>query len=237
MSVRERMRRVERQVMDSAPMRRAITNAFHRLYYTNPGETWKNTSWLGHRAFKCPLDMWIYQELIFRLRPDLIVETGTHLGGSTHFMATICDTIDHGSIVSIDTDMRQERPQHPRITYIHGSSLAPEVLAQVAERAGGRVMVILDSDHSRDHVLAELEAYSPFVDEGSYLIVEDTNVNGHPAARSHGPGPMEALDAFLPTHPEFRIDADCERLLMTFNPRGYLVRVAPRAATATPAAD
>jgi cephalosporin hydroxylase len=230
MSVRERLTNVERLLMGSAPVRRAITTAFHRLYYTNAGQTWRTTSWLGYGALKCPLDMWVYQELIFRLRPDLIVETGTHSGGSAHFMATICDAVGQGSIISIDTDLRPRRPEHPRITYVHGSSVAPDVLAQVAERASGRVMVILDSDHRRDHVLAELEAYSPFVDEGSYLIVEDTNVNGHPAARSHGPGPMEALDEFLPRHPEFRVDPECERLMMTFNPRGYLVRVAPRPA-------
>lgn len=225
--LRDRMKRVEQQVMGSAPVQRAITAAFHRLYYTNAAQTWRTTQWFGHAALKCPLDMWVYQELIYRQRPDLIIETGTHSGGSAHFMATICDAIGHGSIVTIDTDQRPRRPEHPRITYVHGSSVAPQVLEQVARRASGRVMVILDSDHRRDHVLAELEAYSPFVDEGSYLIVEDTNVNGHPAARSHGPGPMEALDDFLPRHPEFRVDQDCERLLMTFNPRGYLVRVGP----------
>lgn len=227
----ERMERMQERLMGNARVQRAVITAFHRLFYTDFRQTWGSTHWLGTRALKSPLDMWVYQELIFRLRPDLIVETGTNAGGSAHFMATICDAIGTGSIITIDTEPRPGRPEHPRITYVNDSSVAPEVLAMVSERARGKkVMVILDSDHSRDHVLAELEAYSPFVDEGGYLIVEDSNVNGHPVAREHGPGPMEALDEFLPRHPEFRIDHECERLLMTFNPRGYLVRTGPRSA-------
>ncbi len=89
-----------------------------------------------------------------------------------------------------------------------------------------RVLVILDSDHSQAHVAAELEAYSGLVRKDGFLVVEDTNVNGHPTAPEFGPGPMEALDAFLAEHPEFMIDRGFERFLMTCNPRGFLVRVA-----------
>ena len=85
-------------------------------------------------------------------------------------------------------------------------------------------MVLLDSDHTRDHVLKELEAYSPMVTHGSYLIVEDTNLNGHPVEPEHGPGPMEALEAFLPAHPQFAHDTAMDKFLLTFNPRGFLKR-------------
>ena len=85
-------------------------------------------------------------------------------------------------------------------------------------------MVVLDSDHSAAHVKAELDLYSPLVTSGCYLIVEDTNVNGHPVYPLHGPGPMEALDQFLPAHPEFEVDASREKYMLTFNPRGYLRR-------------
>jgi cephalosporin hydroxylase len=94
--------------------------------------------------------------------------------------------------------------------------------------AGEQAMVILDSDHSRDHVLEELRAYGPLVSEGHYMIVEDTNVNGHPILPGHGPGPMEAVDAFLAEEGDrWRIARRCERLLLTFNPRGYLRRKPP----------
>jgi cephalosporin hydroxylase len=86
------------------------------------------------------------------------------------------------------------------------------------------VLVALDSDHRRDHVLAEIAAYSPLVQIGDYLIVEDTNVNGHPTYAEYGPGPMEAVERFLAGNDEFEIDARCERFLMTFNPKGYLRR-------------
>jgi cephalosporin hydroxylase len=187
-----------------------------------------STSWLGIRTLKCPLDLWIYQEILVRNRPDLIVETGTALGGSAHFLATVCDRLDCGRVVTVDWRLREGRPEHPRITYLHGSSIAPRIVDQVvgAVRPGERVMVILDSAHERDHVLSELRAYGPIVTPGQYLIVEDTNVNGHPARPDFGPGPTEAVEAFLEEEPgrSFAVDPACEKFLMTFNPRGYLVR-------------
>jgi cephalosporin hydroxylase len=94
----------------------------------------------------------------------------------------------------------------------------------VAERAAGagRVLVVLDSDHSRDHVLAELRAYAPLVTPGSYLVVEDTNVNGHPVYEAFGPGPMEAVQDFLKERDDFEVDRSREKFLLTFNPGGWL---------------
>jgi cephalosporin hydroxylase len=205
-----------------------IVRDFHRLYYESEKRTWSNTFWLGHPSAKCPLDLWIYQEILFERRPDLIVESGTYFGGTAHFLACMCDLIDNGRVITIDIRERQphRRPRHPRIEYRTGSSTAPEVVAGVREavQPGERVMVILDSNHRKDHVLDELQAYSPLVTPGDYLIVEDTNVNGHPIAPDHGPGPMEAVEEFMAGNREFSVDESREKFFMTFNPRGYLRR-------------
>jgi cephalosporin hydroxylase len=203
-----------------------VVRRFHKLYYDS--EVLGDTSWLGIRTLKCPLDLWIYQEILVRNRPELIIETGTALGGTTYFLASICDQIDCGRITSIDWRMREGRPEHSRITYLHGSSIAPRIVTEVAGavRPGERVMVILDSAHERDHVLEELRAYGPLVTPGQYLVVEDTNVNGHPVRPEWGPGPMEAVEAFLEQDlgRNFRVDHDREKFFMTFNPDGYLLR-------------
>lgn len=200
---------------------------FHRLYYEHSARTWGNTTWLGVRTLKCPLDLWVYQELLFRTHPDLVIETGTAAGGSALFIASCMDIIGNGRVMTVDINERAERPQHPRIEYITGSSVAPEVLSRIrseAERVSS-VMVILDSDHSADHVLAELRSYSELVTPGSYLIVEDTNVNGRPVFAAHGPGPREALDRFLGETSAFVTDTDCEKFFLTFNPGGFLRRL------------
>lgn len=212
-------------VVSRPPLQRAVTNLFHRMYHGSPGRTWMNTKWLGTPLLKCPFDLWIYQELITRVRPDVIVETGTHKGGSALYLASICDLLDHGRVLTVDIREKEGRPEHPRITYLTGSSTAPEIVDRIKEEAKGTVMVILDSYHSRDHVLEKLELYGPLVDPGSYVIVEDTNMNGHPSHPKFGPGPWEAVEAFLGSHSEFRVDEDCEKFFLTMNPRGYLLRV------------
>jgi len=154
----------------------------------------------GVTIWKCPLDLWLYQELLHELRPRLIVETGTAFGGSAYFLGDVCDTLGlDARITTIDIEPQPDRPQHSRVDYVTASSTAPDVVARVyaSAPAGEPVLVILDSDHSRDHVLAELRAYADLVTVGSYVVVEDTNVNGHPAYPDFGPGPMEAVDAFL----------------------------------------
>ncbi len=206
-----------------------IVTQFHRLYYDAAlqGKTWKNTRWLGVFVQKCPLDLWIYQETLWDTRPDLIVECGTAEGGTTLYLASMCDLIGTGRIVSVDIDTKPKRPAHPRITYIAGSSVAPDVVAQVKKhvKKDEKTMIILDSDHSKKHVDQELKIYSDLVSKGCYLIVEDSNVNGHPVLVEHGPGPMEAIEEFLTKDDRFIIDAEKEKFFMTFNPRGYLKRV------------
>jgi cephalosporin hydroxylase len=202
---------------------------FHRLYYhaadNNPPQTWKTSSWLGVPAQKCPLDLFVYQELLFATRPAVIVETGTAAGGSALYLASLCDLLGQGEVITVDiADASQV--QHPRITRLIGSSTDPAVVAQVHERVAGRpAMVLLDSDHSRDHVLGELAAYSPLVPIGGYIVVEDSNIHGHPVGWQYGPGPTEAIREFLRTRDDFVVDRRCERHLVTFNPGGYLRRV------------
>jgi cephalosporin hydroxylase len=205
---------------------KSIVDQFHKLYYDANlfGKTWRETYWMGARVAKCPLDLWLYQEIIHAERPDVIVECGTLHGGSAGYMASLCDLVGNGRIVTIDVREREGRPIHDRITYLTGSSTADEIVDQVRSliNDGERVMVILDSDHRRDHVLAELRIYKDIVTSGQFLIVEDTNLNGHPVAPEFGPGPMEALEAFLEENDEFIQDQEMEKFYLTFNPRGYL---------------
>jgi cephalosporin hydroxylase len=202
-----------------------IVNEFHRQYYTS-NSTWEDTYWLGVRVLKCPLDLWIYQEILVELRPDLIIESGTLHGGSALYFASICDLIGTGEVVTIDVELYPDRPVHPRITYIQGSSVAHGTAERIREYAKSKqtVLVVLDSDHTLEHVHLELEIYSEYVTPGSYIIVEDTNINGHPVYDDFGPGPMEAVDRFLIAHPEFTIDRAREKFLVSFNPRGYLLK-------------
>jgi len=196
---------------------------YDHLGYGGAG-TWMKTSWLGVPLAKCPLDLWVYQELLRAIRPQLVIETGTAFGGSALFLANMFDLIGGGEVISIDLRSTPHLPKHPRITYFSGSSTSPEIVQQIRERAAGKsaIMVILDSDHRRDHVLAELRIYGPLVTPGSYMIVEDTNVNGRPVLPGFGPGPAEAIDEFLRDNSDFAIDGSCEKFLMTFSPGGFL---------------
>lgn len=210
-----------------------VVDEFSRLY--SESNVWGKTVWLGTPAYKCPLDLWVYQEILFRTRPDVIVETGTWAGGSALYLATICDLLGTGRIVTVDIKDEEAvrkglrsarvrcRPAHSRITYLTGSSVDPEVIARVRGELApdDRVMIVLDSDHSKEHVLAEMRAYAPLVTADCYLVVEDT-IGDHVAPGFGGPG--EAVEQFLAEDPSFAVDRGCEKFLMTFNPAGYLKR-------------
>ena len=207
---------------------RAVVTQFHRLFYHSSQARLETTTWMGTPLNKCPMDLWIYQELLHRVRPAVVVETGTAWGGSALYFAGLCDLLDHGRIVTIDVGVAEGRPEHPRVTHIVGSSTAPEIVDEVRRlvRDDTPVLVTLDSDHSYSHVRHELVAYADLVTPGSYLVVEDTNLNGHPVVPRFGPGPMEAVHEFLAADRRFEVDVECEKFLMTTNPGGYLRRVA-----------
>ena len=209
-----------------------VIRHFHELFYNRVHSTWNDTYWMGAKILKNPFDLWIYQEIIFATKPDVIVECGTRHGGSALCLAHLCDLLGHGRIVSVDIEPDALRPTHPRITYLIGSSLSSDILKEV-ERAtdGQRSMVSLDSDHRQAHVLSEMRAYGPFVSLGCYMIVEDTNLNGHPVLPEFGPGPHEAVEQFLRETRDFEDDPRCEKFLFTFHPRGFLRRVGQHSAS------
>jgi cephalosporin hydroxylase len=206
---------------------RGIVNQFHRHYYRRFQDSIGTTRWMGTTVNKCPTDLWVYQEIVSHIQPEVIVETGTAQGGSALYLANLCDVLGRGRVISVDVLANPERPHHPRVTYLTGSSTDSEMIAHVRQLIGddAPVIVILDSDHSEQHVRAELAEYAEMVTPGSFLIVEDTNVNGHPTLPEHGPGPMEAVVKFVSDDDRFVVERDWERHLMTYNPNGYLRRV------------
>jgi cephalosporin hydroxylase len=206
-----------------------------------------NFSWLGRPVIQYPQDIVAMQELIWSLQPDLIVETGIAHGGSLIFSASMlelnaaCGGPKDARVVGVDIDIRahnraaiEAHPMMRRITMIEGSSIAPEIVAAIRAHTVGKksVLVCLDSNHTHDHVLAELEAYAPMTTVGSYCVVFDTIVEDLPQAlsgdRPWGPGdnPKTAVHKYLATHPEFEIDRRIDRqLLIGVAPEGYLKRV------------
>lgn len=209
------------------PYERSAVDTFHALYYGEQHHTWEQTFWMGVPTLKCPLDLWIYQEILYECQPDVIIETGTYKGGTALYLASLCDVLGRGRIVTVDIGEDSRRPLHERITYIVGSSVEETTLQKVRSciQSGERVMVILDSLHTQSHVRRELEAYSDLVTVDQYLVVEDTNVNGHPVCPNWGPGPWEAVEMFLAEHLNFVADRKREKFFMTFNPRGFLRKV------------
>lgn len=216
-----------------------------------------NFSWLGRPIIQYPQDMVAVEEIVWRIKPDLIIETGIAHGGSLVYSASLlalldmCEAIEAGTtldparsrrkVIGVDIDIRKHNrtaieahPMKSRIDMIEGSALAPHVIDRVRRAAEGyeRVLVCLDSNHTHDHVLAELEAYANLTTIGSYCIVFDTLVEDMPEStypdRPWGPGdnPKTAVHQFLRAHPEFVIDqAIQDKLMITVAPDGYLRRV------------
>jgi cephalosporin hydroxylase len=212
-----------------------IIDRFHLLFYNNATTTWANT-WFGVTTEQNPNDVWIHQEIIWEVKPDFIVEAGTLFGGSAALWATILEHANpEGRVITIDIEDKDRLIQGARalpivqqkVDFLRGkSSTDPEVVSEVTRRVRGhKVLVILDSLHTKEHVLDEIKAYSQLVNVGSYIIVQDTNINGHPVFIFFGPGPMEAVNEFLTTTDQFVVDKSRERLLFTMFPKGYLKRV------------
>jgi cephalosporin hydroxylase len=205
---------------------RVVARLYHNTIIFRTGN-FATTRWLGVPIWQNVLDLWTIQETISEVKPGLLVETGTHRGGSALMYAHLLDLLGTGRVITIDI-VDENELDHPRVTFLHGSSTAPEVMEQVreaAQRAEGPVMVILDGNHDRDHVAAELELYAPLITPGSYLLSQDGVIDKLRLFSDSRPGPLPANKAFLERHPEFEWDRDRNELyLLTHHPVGWLRR-------------
>ncbi len=209
------------------------------------------TTYFGIPIFQNPCDLWMFQEIIVRTQPNIIIETGTAHGASALYLGTLYDSLANcsdmdGKVITIDIVPRGDRKvNHPRVTYLTGSSVSSSILDIVHSniKETDKVMVILDSDHSREHVDNELIAYHKLVSKDCYLIVCDTNLSSHaipamlnnkldelpPATLEHLKAldgyPMSAALDFVKNNKDFVIDKDCEKFGFTFNPNGFLRRI------------
>jgi cephalosporin hydroxylase len=213
-------------------LRRPVGHAFHWLWY-HSDNTWKVNQWMGFPIQQSPLDLQVYQEIVARVRPQRIVQTGINEGGSLLYFAHLLDALGMPPdvlVIGIDIRLTPKARDlvHPRIRMLEGSSTDPAIVAEVRKLVGhaAPVLVSLDSDHSRDHVLQEMRAYGGLVTMGSYMVVEDTNVNGHPVFPSFGPGPHEAVEDYLRQRHDFvRDDSLWTRNMMSLHQGGWLKRV------------
>lgn len=244
--------------MSNSQHRRSIQTSARKFLLDSVKEKYSyNFEWLGRPIIQYPQDMVAMQEIIWKVQPDLIIETGIAHGGSLIMSASLLTLLDYcdaaadvrmldpasprRKVLGIDIDIRahnrtaiEAHPMASRIEMIQGSSIAPEIIAQVHQRAHGspRVLVCLDSNHTHDHVLAELQAYGSLVTPGSYCVVFDTVIDDIPANmhsdRPWGPGnsPKTAVREYLKTHSEFEIDKTIDhKLMISVAPDGYLMRV------------
>lgn len=238
---REEFRQEKRRHASEMAADRELAEAATALYAGADRHNWSyQWTWLGVPIIQIPTDIVASQELVWATRPQLIIETGVARGGSIVFWASMLELIGEGTVLGIDIDIRPHNREavesHPlagRVALFEGSSIGDEAIAAATEAASGveRVMVVLDSNHTHEHVLAELEAYGPLVTPGQYLVVSDTIVEHIPAQdhrpRPWGPGdnPATAVDAYLAAHGEFSRDEELTaKLLLTSSPGGYLRR-------------
>jgi len=199
---------------------------FKWLFFYDLNTITPNT-WMGRRIQKNPLDLFIYAEIAYEVKPNIVIETGSLEGGSAMFWADMMKLIhgnESGKVISIDVNRPKETDRN--IIFLTGGSLSTDIIPALNEliKPDDNVIVNLDSLHDMNHVYHEMIIYHNFVTSGSYMIVEDGIINGHPTHPEYGPGPYEACELFLSEHPEFEVDYSRERLIVTANPTGYLKR-------------
>jgi len=204
---------------------------YHLWYYNN--QIWNKTTWAGVKALKSPGDMWNYQEIIWDLKPSLILEFGSFFGGGTLFFASLLEQINNKSqVFSVDIDHTSLNPKvrnHPRIELMLSSSTAPQVSQRIVElrrEFPGPIFAILDSNHEKQHVLGEMQLLRPLLQTGDYVVVEDSNINGHPVLPGWGEGPYEAMEEYFAIYPDDyqRDDLREQKFGFTFATAGFLIR-------------
>jgi cephalosporin hydroxylase len=201
-----------------------------KLFHDIP--VWRNTWFQNVRIEKNPLDLWMMQQLIYELQPEFIVETGTWRGGSALYWAYTLNGmgLENSRVITVDIqNLNGNAAANPLwkkyVTFMKGSSTDEKIVGEIQKLvAGHKTLVVLDSDHTMKHVVNELHAYAPMVTSKSYLVVEDTHLDGVPTQKDFGPGPLAAVQTFLaePAGKEFTQDFSREAMIMTFNPGGWL---------------
>lgn len=182
------------------------------------------TTYFGVKTLKNPLDAWVYQELIFEIKPDVIIEIGNAAGGSALMLAHLCDLMGCGRVIGLDLSLAAVPDlvkNHPRITLIEGDACVNYDRVKSLVRSLDRVFIIEDSAHTYENTLNVLRTYSPLVTQGCYFIVEDS-ICHHGLEVGPHPGPYEAIETFTSENNDFIIDRSRESFFITWNPRGFL---------------
>jgi cephalosporin hydroxylase len=211
----------------------SLAKRYYHLWYYNTG-VWQQTTWMGVQTYKSPMDMWNYQEILYSLKPSVVIEFGTWRGGSALFFSSVMQQIGRSYVVaSVDIEasrISDKTKSDPNIRLLTMSSAAPEIrqtLRALRDDCPGPAFAILDSDHSKQHVLAEMMNLRDILVAGDYLVVEDSNINGHPVAKSFGPGPYEAIEEYFGMFPQdYEHDFEREKKFgFSFAPNGFLRRL------------
>jgi cephalosporin hydroxylase len=209
-------------------MEEALDSPLSRVLPIMQKRIMENSTYHGIRTMKNPLDFWVYREILWESKPDLIIEIGNLYGGSTLALAHICDLIGKGRILAVDSChdqiVRQVR-EHPRVSLFTGDACAMLPQVKAAIPSDSSVMIIDDSEHSYEHTLKVLENFADLVGIGNYFIVED-GICHHGLDVGPQPGPYEAVEAFIRRNKNFIVDRDKENFGITWNPKGYLKRIA-----------
>jgi cephalosporin hydroxylase len=209
----------------------AAKRYYHLWYYNS--RVWEQTSWMGVQTYKFPTDMWSYQEILVSLQPSLIIEFGTWHGGSALFFASVMRQIGRPFLVVTvdiaDSGISEKTKSDPNIRVLTMSSASEEArhaIKSLRRDYPGPAFAILDSDHSKDHVLAEMMNLRNVLVAGDYMVVEDSNINGHPVFRKFGPGPYEAIQEYFRRFPnDYEHDLAREQKFgVTAAPLGFLRR-------------
>lgn len=207
-----------------------IVEKFHYIFYSH-WNTVRHVNWQGYKTVKYPNDLIVYQQLLYKFKPEVIVECGTDRGGSALFFANMFDIQGEGEVITIDRHnnrrMKEGKlPKHPRITYITGNTVDPNVRDKVKALISNKTcMVILDSSHKRGHVKTEMRKYGALVTKGQYMVVEDTCLGGHPVRPNDPPGSYEAVEWYFRHWNDFERDPVGEKYLITQNPGGWLKKI------------
>ena len=190
-------------------------------------ENFSHITWLGQPVWQNVLDLWIVQETIAEVKPELLIECGTNRGGSALFFAHLFDLMGQGSVLTMDVQ-KLHQLTHPRITCLIGDSTSEPIVEAVRSRVKqvrGPVLVTLDSEHTFAHVRKELECYAPLVTPGSFCLVQDGVIDTLSMFRGGRPGPLAAIEDFLRTNADFELDEERSRkFLISHHPKGWLRR-------------